>query len=120
MFAAEAQFVQIVADAIKDNLIKIFPAEWGACFYHQRNSQCGGNKDAPNYTLRSPETCMACDNLAVSETHRPYHNWRVQQFQSMLNRYPDAAAFQVVEWTQKRDKSQAYCTRLDQQKGGGN
>jgi len=116
MFASEAKFVRIVADAVKDGAVKIFPAEWGACFYHAKNSQCGGSIGGPNYAYRTPEKCMQCENLAVSEVHRPYHAWRINQFVAMRNAYPEAAAFQVEEWTTKIQSSQRYIDSLDAQK----
>ena len=112
LFASDQKFIEIVSKAVANEHLKVFPSEWGICFYHQRASNCGGGISAPNYAIRNPSVCCSCKNLVITEAHRPYHEWRIKEYSRTLETYPNAPVVLSDEWKRKRDDSQKHLDQL--------
>jgi hypothetical protein len=51
---------------------KLYPCQWGVCFYAQETSACEGSKLNPNVEKRTPTVCAGCSNFASTPRHS---NW---------------------------------------------
>ncbi len=115
-FSNQEDFVRALTLAIQDKEIEVFFAEWGACIYHQGESKCKGGRNSPNYLVRSPDVCLACKNLAISKIHRPFHEWRSEYYQRMVDTYPWAAEVVMNLWIARRDLSKKAIGEIDSAK----
>jgi len=113
LFASETEFIELVSKAVANEHLKVFPSEWGICFYHQRDSKCGGGISTPNHAIRNPAVCGSCKNLVITEIHRPYHEWRVKEFSRVIETHPNAPVILSDEWKLKRDESQKHLDQLN-------
>lgn len=48
---------------------RLFPCQWGVCFYAQETSACDGSRSAPNSEKRTPPVCVGCANFAATPRH---------------------------------------------------
>jgi hypothetical protein len=95
--ADEAEFIAICGRLGRDADIVLHLGEHGACYFRQSAALCGGVK-APNLAVRTPSMCLECENLVVTEDHRPFWERRVQDNQRLLQDYPDALPALRDKW----------------------
>jgi hypothetical protein len=96
--ADEAEFIAICGRLGRDADIVLHLGEHGACYFRQSTALCGGAK-APNLAVRTPSMCLECQNLVVTEKHRPFWERRVQDNQRLLKDYPDALPALREKWS---------------------
>ena len=96
--ADEAEFIAICGRLGRDANIVLHLGEHGACYFRQSTALCGGVK-APNLAVRTPSMCVECQNLVVTEEHRPFWERRVQDNQRLLESYPDALPALRDKWS---------------------
>ena len=109
--ADEAEFIAICGRLGRDANIVLHLGEHGACYFRQSTAACGGTK-APNLAVRTPTMCLECENLVVTEEHRPFWERRVQDNERLLQDYPDAWPALVEKWTGNVAKARRLLAKL--------
>ncbi len=104
-------FIACVDNLTRNSRIRVFPSEWGICYFRTEKSECGG-VDTPNYARRTPSVCLGCENLIVLDQHRPFHAWRVTEYRRLLADRPSAPAIVRADWEEKKDESEIMLRRL--------
>ncbi|WP_020167412.1 MULTISPECIES: site-specific integrase [Methylotenera] len=73
----------IVKMMIKEGVI-LAPCDWGYCVYSKDQSACKGTDTAPNPIFREPNTCVNCNNFAVTQKHKKWWEDRVIRDEEFL------------------------------------